>query len=734
MSKIKVNDELYFYTDYLSVLPNVFDNIDCKEQLKAIVQLRVNERKQQLLNNFNNNVASLSIAPTGYCEGRCAYCVSGDTLITMSDYSRKKITDIKLGDEILAFEENTNNGKQRKFKKSIVTKVFKPRKVEKIYKIELNNGNILFITDEHPILTKRGWKKVEDIYNVNDRNKYIHSYNFPIKKENFEDINYKIGYIIGCFLGDGSFKKYNYNNKRRNKDIQYQLRFVVKDTEITKRLAKYLKDFNIDYKYFDFLISKKYNLKVKGIRSSKEQSYLSILNFIENNLNKNINKNYMKGFLGAIYDCEGSLHMKNTLSICQAIPKVSKEIERCLNNLNIKYNKKIQGCTKNYKEKNVYHILASDKNDFLNICQPICLRKWYKIEETFVFNSLTDIKSIEYIDFNDYVYNIETTEHTYIANNILVHNCYAKDFYNIKEYLSVENLKKAIDKYNVKLGKGNTIIYGGDPVLNIDKFEKLIEFLSPNMEYICVVTSLFYNDEIYNKLKDILQKYKNVCLCVSLDSPYDNLRRYSAVEDSHKFVYNRFKELYKIDKNIISTRATINTGIKYWDWIEEVENDLGGLFLHNCDWNTNGTEINMTDFNKGFNEYIDSHLNIKDFYYNGFMSFDSLDTFIGIGKACDSHISRLPINHKGERIKCVDNLFSTDIPSDLSNYLFNTSDKICENCDFNNICLSKCFYVFNKNSCNWMLERFKKWLEIQGKSEKGIKKLISLSVIQQDNK
>ena len=74
MSKIKVNDNLYFYTDYLSVLPNVFDNIDCKEQLKAIVQLRVNERKQQLLNNFNNNVASLSIAPTGYCEGRCKYC------------------------------------------------------------------------------------------------------------------------------------------------------------------------------------------------------------------------------------------------------------------------------------------------------------------------------------------------------------------------------------------------------------------------------------------------------------------------------------------------------------------------------------------------------------------------------------------------------------------------------------------------------------------------------------
>ena len=126
----------------------------------------------------------------------------------------------------------------------------------------------------------------------------------------------------------------------------------------------------------------------------------------------------MKGFLGAIYDCEGSLHTKNTLSICQAIPKVSKEIERCLNLLNIKYNKKIQGCTKNYKEKNVYHILASDKNDFLNICQPICLRKWYKIEETIVFNRLIDIKSIEYIDFNDYVYKIVMQKNFIILKNI----------------------------------------------------------------------------------------------------------------------------------------------------------------------------------------------------------------------------------------------------------------------------------------------------------------------------
>ena len=42
---------------------------------------------------------------TNNCNLRCPYCVSGDTQITMSDLTVKSIKDIKIGDEIVAFNE-----------------------------------------------------------------------------------------------------------------------------------------------------------------------------------------------------------------------------------------------------------------------------------------------------------------------------------------------------------------------------------------------------------------------------------------------------------------------------------------------------------------------------------------------------------------------------------------------------------------------------------------------------
>ena len=92
---------------------------------------------------------------TNNCNLRCPYCVSGDTQITMSDLTTKSIKDIKIGDEIVAFNEISEKNKQRKLKTAKVTHVFEPRYVEKLYQIKTYSGNKLLITGEHPILDGR---------------------------------------------------------------------------------------------------------------------------------------------------------------------------------------------------------------------------------------------------------------------------------------------------------------------------------------------------------------------------------------------------------------------------------------------------------------------------------------------------------------------------------------------------------------------------------------------------
>ena len=253
---------------------------------------------------------------TNNCNLRCPYCVSGDTQITMSDLTVKPIKDIKIGDEIIAFNEFSEKNKQRKLKTAKVTHVFNPRYVEKLYQIKTYSGNKLLITEEHPILDGRNkWTTAEKL--INKKEKKIKSVKLP-----------------------------------------------------------------------------KFNIRIDGI------------------------------------------------------------------------------------------------------------------------------KSIEEIDFNDYVYNIETTEHTYIANNILVHNCFENNKNDLK--MSIENVEKILDKcYENYLltndGKFPFVVnfFGGEPFLNFEVIEHAMKYASEkkyNMSFGVTTNLTILNEHMI----DVIEEYE-LGILVSID-------------------------------------------------------------------------------------------------------------------------------------------------------------------------------------------------------------------------
>ena len=54
---------------------------------------------------------NVTFVVTEKCNLSCAYCVDGETLITMSDLTTKKIKEIKVGDTVLGFNENKDGEK-----------------------------------------------------------------------------------------------------------------------------------------------------------------------------------------------------------------------------------------------------------------------------------------------------------------------------------------------------------------------------------------------------------------------------------------------------------------------------------------------------------------------------------------------------------------------------------------------------------------------------------------------
>ena len=117
----------------------------------------------------SNRTKNVTIVVTEDCPLTCSYCVSGDTRIRMADYSEVPISEIKIGDSILGFEEFVEKGKHTNLMTGIVTNVF--HRKSPVYKIEFENGEHLFITGNHKLLTSRvgkhRWKEASKITTKN---------------------------------------------------------------------------------------------------------------------------------------------------------------------------------------------------------------------------------------------------------------------------------------------------------------------------------------------------------------------------------------------------------------------------------------------------------------------------------------------------------------------------------------------------------------------------------------
>lgn len=83
-------------------------------------------------------------------------CFVAGTLVSMSDWTYKKIEDIEVGDRVASFTDDLT------FYKGDVTDVMEPR-VEHTRKITFNNGQTVRVSDEHPFYTPSGWKKAYEL-------------------------------------------------------------------------------------------------------------------------------------------------------------------------------------------------------------------------------------------------------------------------------------------------------------------------------------------------------------------------------------------------------------------------------------------------------------------------------------------------------------------------------------------------------------------------------------------
>lgn len=100
--------------------------------------------------NNSNFFAQSILVHNKFCQ-TLACCVDGEMNITMADGTTKKAKDVVVGDEVLSYNDET-----KKYEKTTIEETINPYR-EKILEITFEDGSTLKITDDHPLLSARGW-------------------------------------------------------------------------------------------------------------------------------------------------------------------------------------------------------------------------------------------------------------------------------------------------------------------------------------------------------------------------------------------------------------------------------------------------------------------------------------------------------------------------------------------------------------------------------------------------
>ena len=92
-----------------------------------------------------------------YASEKVHGCLHKDTLIMMKDGTEKKIADILPNDEVVVYNE------KKEFDVRVVESVVRQYAIKGWLKLILESGRIMILTEDHQILTKKGWKPAKEL-------------------------------------------------------------------------------------------------------------------------------------------------------------------------------------------------------------------------------------------------------------------------------------------------------------------------------------------------------------------------------------------------------------------------------------------------------------------------------------------------------------------------------------------------------------------------------------------
>lgn len=255
----------------------------------------------------------------------------------------------------------------------------------------------------------------KDIETIAIPQKFIKNTKLGMKRQGSEVFNVDEDFLwmIGLYLAEGSSGK---------RSITFALH--KKEQSFVEKLNKIFNKYNYPVKTYE---SKKSNGISVTVHSSSLAKWFPL--FLGKGCNNkkipqelmNLPNNKSMAIINGIYDGDGSKREKEIVQTSEILAlQMVDLLHRCGKNPLVRQQISKKLTPKGNKRKIAYCV--NWEEDSLN-------RENRKGRWKFFEQKLTKVKKIEEIDYSGFVYNLEVEgDHTYIVQNILVHNCFGTKF------------------------------------------------------------------------------------------------------------------------------------------------------------------------------------------------------------------------------------------------------------------------------------------------------------------
>jgi len=348
----------------------------------------------------------------------CDHCLDPETLVLYADFTWRRLGDVQVGDILIGFDEYVQNESGRGMR------MLRPSTVTALW--HTHQPAMRITTDKTEVICSGNHR-----FLASNSRHWIHAENLTLRSQirsigcrpgSTDGWSYAAGYLMGMTDGDGTWRFVPGQQSDKKGFPQCYWRVALTDEEALLATQSYLQRFGLKAEIKPFRVNNgRGHMKTMQRLELRAIPHLTILDEI---LNYQQDDDFGRGYLAGIFDAEGSFTGAN-LRISNTNRDYLERVIEYAGALALDF--RIENNIRDVAFSARLYGPRRDRVAFFTLTRPAIQRKAKALLSSSIETDSAIVTKLESLGVRDLI-DIETSTHTFYANGLATHNCYAETF------------------------------------------------------------------------------------------------------------------------------------------------------------------------------------------------------------------------------------------------------------------------------------------------------------------